>query len=149
MTGQISIFDAGVEKPSRWHIDIDNDMQMLRCESCGCRVTRLWYDLAVGDHGFRHCPYCGKEMFNWRDLIVPWPGFKDRRTIPVSEYITALETDAHWITEYAQNKKDCQRLVEITTTMYRAAWALGELEKGARAKSHERSNQQTDITPGA
>lgn len=77
MTGQTSIFDYGVDKPSAWKTDIDNDMQMLRCESCGSRVIRLWYDLAVGDHGFRYCPYCGKEMSNWRDLIVPWPGFKE------------------------------------------------------------------------
>ena len=43
------------------------------------------------------------------------------------QYASSLEEDAHWLTEYAQGKKDCQRLIEITTTMYRAAWALGKL----------------------
>ena len=43
------------------------------------------------------------------------------------QYASSLEEDAHWLTEYAQGKKDCQRLIEITTTMYRAAWALGKM----------------------
>lgn len=132
MNGQMSIYDMGVEQQSAWHIDIDNNMQMLRCEACGCRVTRLWYDRAVGSHGFKHCPYCGKTMANWEDLIIPWPGYKEKRTkptVPVAEYISELESGAHWLTEYAQGKEDCQRLVEITTTMYRAAWALGVMRE--------------------
>lgn len=43
------------------------------------------------------------------------------------QYASSLEEDARWLTEYAQGKKDCQRLIEITTTMYRAAWALGKM----------------------
>ena len=43
------------------------------------------------------------------------------------QYASSLEEDAHWLTGYAQRKKDCQRLVEITTTMFRAAWALKNL----------------------
>ena len=43
------------------------------------------------------------------------------------QYASSLEEDAHWLTRYAQGKKDCQRLIEITTTMYRAAWALGKM----------------------
>ena len=73
MMDQISLF----QDDSKWIIDIDNEMQMLRCSSCGCRVIRKWYDLAVGDHGFRHCPYCGKSMGNAEQMIVPWPGYNE------------------------------------------------------------------------
>lgn len=45
------------------------------------------------------------------------------------DYVEFLETDAHWLTNYAQGKKDCQRLIEVTTTMYRAAWALRTLAR--------------------
>lgn len=79
MTEQLSIFDMGIEEPSRWEIDIDNDLQMLRCKSCGARAIRIWYDRAVGGYGFKHCPYCGKSMGNWQKMIVPWPGFNEKR----------------------------------------------------------------------
>ena len=82
MTGQMTIFDMGVERPSHWEIDIDNDIQMLRCESCGGRVIRKWYDLAVGNKGYKHCPYCGKEMSNDAKMIVPWPGYKESGNHP-------------------------------------------------------------------
>ena len=78
MSNQMSIFDLGIEKPSYWAIDIDNDMQMLRCESCGGRVIRKWYDRAVGNKGFQYCPYCGKRMENCARFIVPWPGYKEK-----------------------------------------------------------------------
>lgn len=77
MSQQMTIFDFGMEKPSRWEVDIDNGSQMLRCESCDCRVTRKWYDLAVGDRGFQYCPYCGKKMVNSAKMIVPWPGYRE------------------------------------------------------------------------
>lgn len=80
MTGQMSIYDLGIEKPAHWEIDIDNGHQMLRCSECGCRVIREWYDLAVGDYGFRHCPYCGKRMTNAEDMAVPWPGYKEEES---------------------------------------------------------------------
>ena len=78
MSNQMSIFDLGIEKPSYWAVDIDNDMQMLRCESCGGRVIRKWYDRAVGNKGFQYCPYCGKRMENCARFIVPWPGYKEK-----------------------------------------------------------------------
>lgn len=60
-----------------WRKEIDNGHQMLACSSCGGRVIRLWYDRAVGDNGFRYCPYCGEEMDNWKAMIVPWPGYSE------------------------------------------------------------------------
>lgn len=74
---QMTIFDYGIEKPSKWIIDIDNDMQMLRCEACDCRVIRKWYDRALGGRGYTHCPYCGKEMSNWNSLLTAWPGYQE------------------------------------------------------------------------
>ena len=76
MTDQICLFDTANE--SRWAIDIDNDRQMLRCESCGGRVIRKWYDLAVGDKGFKFCPYCGKQMTNAESMVVKWPGYREK-----------------------------------------------------------------------
>ena len=78
MMEQISLF----QDDSRWAIDIDNETQMLRCEACGCRVIRQWYDLAVGDKGFRHCPYCGSAMENAEQMAVPWPGYRDNPQKP-------------------------------------------------------------------
>lgn len=78
MNGQMSIYDMGIEPPSRWVIDIDTECQMLRCELCGNRVIRQWYDRAVGNQGFRHCPYCGKLMANDQKMIVPWPGYQEK-----------------------------------------------------------------------
>lgn len=75
------------------------------------------------------------------------------------QYASSLEEDAHWLTEYAQGKKDCQRLIEITTTMYRAAWALGKMPS-AQPEYYDYSDiddvwefyaeeQDIDLTDGA
>ena len=45
-------------------------------------------------------------------------------------YRDDLEKDSFWLTDYAQNKKECQRLIEITVTMNRARWLIGELVGG-------------------
>lgn len=75
LVNQLCMFDT--EGESKWIIDIDNGMQLLRCEKCGGRVIRRWYDLAVGDQGFQFCPYCGKHMINAEAMIVPWPGYRE------------------------------------------------------------------------
>ena len=43
------------------------------------------------------------------------------------EYSKTIDEDTRWLTDYAQDKKDCQRLIEITTTMFRAKWLLNKL----------------------
>ena len=78
MMEQISLF----QDDSRWAVDIDNETQMLRCDACGGRVIRQWYDRAVGDKGFRHCPYCGRSMANAEQMAVPWPGYSDNPNRP-------------------------------------------------------------------
>lgn len=50
-----------------------------------------------------------------------------------------LEADSHWLTEYAQNKKDRQKLIYITVTMNRARHLIGEL-----IGEHERTQRGTD-----
>ena len=57
--GQLSFFGD-----THWKKEIDLDALMLACSSCGCRVIAKPYGMAVGTHGFRHCPYCGKQMMN-------------------------------------------------------------------------------------
>ena len=43
------------------------------------------------------------------------------------KYTKDLWKDAEWLTKYAQDKKDTQRLIEITTTMLRARWLIEAL----------------------
>ena len=44
-------------------------------------------------------------------------------------YMDDLERDSAWLTDYAQDKKECQRLIDITVTMNRARWLIHELLK--------------------
>lgn len=46
----------------QWEITVDNGMKMYTCRFCGCRMTKLHYDLAVGINAFNFCPYCGSDM---------------------------------------------------------------------------------------
>ena len=44
-------------------------------------------------------------------------------------YMDDLERDSAWLTDYAQDKKDGQRLIDITITINRARWLISELIK--------------------
>lgn len=44
-----------------WISRIDNDIWMLECSVCGCRVQEPRYRLAVGAKATR-CPYCGADL---------------------------------------------------------------------------------------
>ena len=44
-----------------WISRIDNDIWMLECSVCGCRVQEERYRLAVGAKAAR-CPYCGADL---------------------------------------------------------------------------------------
>lgn len=44
-------------------------------------------------------------------------------------YINDLERGSMWLTDYAQDKKDCQELINITITINRAVWLIRELLK--------------------
>ena len=45
-----------------WKRAIDNDMDMLECPHCECRVKAIHYITAVGTRGFNFCPYCGVDL---------------------------------------------------------------------------------------
>lgn len=45
-------------------------------------------------------------------------------------YMRDLERDAEWLTEYAQDKEEGQRLIYMTVTMNRARWLIAELLNG-------------------
>lgn len=47
---------------NRWERREDNDMEMLECPECKCRVFALHYIVAVGTSGFNFCPYCGEDL---------------------------------------------------------------------------------------
>ena len=47
---------------NRWERRVDNDMEMLECPECKCRVFALHYIVAVGTRGFNFCPYCGEDL---------------------------------------------------------------------------------------
>lgn len=61
---QLNMFGYEAE----WTITIENGIEMIGCSACGCRSWKEEYDRAVGDHGYRFCPYCGKRMapYKWR-----------------------------------------------------------------------------------
>jgi hypothetical protein len=44
-----------------WISRIDNDIWMLECSVCGCRVQEEKYRTAVGQNATK-CPYCGAEL---------------------------------------------------------------------------------------
>ena len=44
-----------------WISRIDNDIWMLECSVCGCRVQEEKYRIAVGENATK-CPYCGAEL---------------------------------------------------------------------------------------
>ena len=46
----------------RWIKEKDNGELMLRCPKCGSRVIWESYQLAIGTHGIRFCPYCGDDL---------------------------------------------------------------------------------------
>lgn len=41
-------------------------------------------------------------------------------------YMDDLESASHWLTEYAQDKAESQNLIDITVTINRARWLIGE-----------------------
>lgn len=46
----------------KWIITIDNDELMYTCPKCECRMTKRFYDIAIGMRGLNFCPYCGEDM---------------------------------------------------------------------------------------
>lgn len=49
-------------KKGKWKEEIDTGERMLACSACGGRVFLETYETAVGEHGYRFCPYCGADM---------------------------------------------------------------------------------------
>ena len=47
---------------ARWVMRVDIETEMLECTACKNRVIGKYYRWAVGNHGFRYCPYCGVKM---------------------------------------------------------------------------------------
>ena len=45
-----------------WQITKDNDIAMYTCIGCGGRMTKQYYDRAVGTEGYNFCPYCGESV---------------------------------------------------------------------------------------
>lgn len=59
MTGQLSLYDFGLEKQKEWQYDEDNGSVMCRCPDCGGRlllhVFQYW-------NPYKYCPYCGMRL---------------------------------------------------------------------------------------
>lgn len=49
-------------KNGKWKEEVGTGERMLACSACGGRVFLETYETAVGEHGYRFCPYCGSEM---------------------------------------------------------------------------------------
>lgn len=73
-----------------WKITKDNDEDMYTCRTCGCRMTKKFYDLAVGTEGLNFCPYCGqrqKDMTERELIALLKVAPKERRTELLQTYI--------------------------------------------------------------
>lgn len=46
----------------KWKFTIENCEQMYTCPICECRMTKRFFDRAVGTRGLNFCPYCGHDM---------------------------------------------------------------------------------------
>ena len=68
MGDQLNMFGYEAE----WVITIDNEEKMITCSGCECRMIKKNYDLAVGNRGYRFCPYCGKRMAPYKWRWNPW-----------------------------------------------------------------------------
>lgn len=68
MGNQMNMFGYEAE----WIITIDDGEKMITCSNCECRMIKSPYDRAVGDHGYRFCPYCGKRMSPYKWRWDPW-----------------------------------------------------------------------------
>lgn len=48
--------------PNRYRITEDNGCKMLECPKCKCRIQAAPFSYAVGNYGYKFCPYCGEDM---------------------------------------------------------------------------------------
>lgn len=48
--------------PNNYKHVIDNGTEMLECPECECRIQANFFSYAVGDYGYKFCPYCGVDL---------------------------------------------------------------------------------------
>ena len=48
--------------PNKYVHCIDNGTSMLECPKCLCRIQEVPFSYAVGNHGYKFCPYCGADL---------------------------------------------------------------------------------------
>lgn len=48
--------------PNNYKHCIDNGHSMLECPECESRIISALFSHAVGDYGYRFCPYCGADL---------------------------------------------------------------------------------------
>ena len=60
------VYDTG-----RWKICEDNEEKVLECPKCECRAFMDEYLTALGTRGLSFCPYCGADLREQQDEIVP------------------------------------------------------------------------------
>ncbi|MBQ6232829.1 MAG: hypothetical protein IJJ80_04920 [Clostridia bacterium] len=78
MTGQMSIFDLGGERHGKWEKHHDNARVMMRCTACESQVLGVDYAQAIGQSGWKFCPYCGARMENPDEFRRKWPNHISR-----------------------------------------------------------------------
>ena len=55
-------YDYRQPVPNRYIITEDTGTKMLECPACGGRIQAYPFTYAVGNHGYRYCPYCGEHV---------------------------------------------------------------------------------------
>ena len=48
--------------PNRYRITEDCGTKMLECPKCKCRIQAVNFSYAVGNYGYKFCPYCGEDV---------------------------------------------------------------------------------------
>ena len=48
--------------PNKYKHVVDNGFDMLECPECKCRIQSAQFSYAVGNLGYRFCPYCGTDV---------------------------------------------------------------------------------------
>lgn len=56
--------------PNRYRITEDCGTKMLECPKCKCRIQAVNFSYAVGNHGYKFCPYCGEDVRAVVDPVV-------------------------------------------------------------------------------
>lgn len=60
--GRGDIYEYRLPVPNKYIHTIDNGEKMLKCPKCDCGIIASAFSYAVGNCGYKFCPYCGEDL---------------------------------------------------------------------------------------